>query len=115
MGEALGAALRLPAPLRRSLTAARPPLPSPPHTHHRHRRRQLKWGWDHEAATRNDYFLYSTPDCLAVGGAGHFALWVDAELLEGNSGVCATFGSPCLASSEEFRVAELEVWAVGGG
>ena len=101
-----------PPPPPPSLTrspARPPPPPLPLH------RRQLKWGWDHEATTRNDYFLYSTPDCLAVGGAGHFALWVDAELLEGNSGACATFGSPCLASAEEFRVVELEVWAVGGG
>lgn len=76
--------------------------------------RQVMYPWQHRSKVKNDFFLYSTPDCLAVGGCGRFALWLDGELLEGNSGGCATFGSPCLASAEEFKVMVVEVWQVGG-
>jgi hypothetical protein len=31
---------------------------------------------------------------------------------QGSSGVCGTFGSPCLASREDFKVLLLEVWQV---
>jgi TLD len=31
---------------------------------------------------RNDFFQYATPEALAVGGAGAFAIWLDAELLQ---------------------------------
>lgn len=72
------------------------------------------YSWQHKSKTKNDFFLYSTPECLAAGGAGHFAMWVDNELLAGSSGACATFGSPCLAASDEFKVMVLEVWQVGG-
>lgn len=49
---------------------------------------------------------------LAVGGAGHFAISLDDELLRGSSGVCGTYGSPCLASAEEFEVRMVELWHV---
>ena len=47
-----------------------------------------------------------------MGGLGHFAIHVDAELLQGSSSTCGTFGSPSLASKEEFKVGVLEVWQV---
>ncbi len=47
-----------------------------------------------------------------MGGAGHWALYLDADLLHGTSGECDTFGSHCLASAEEFRVLQLELWHV---
>ena len=33
-----------------------------------------------------------------------------SELLAGSSSTCGTFGSPSLASKEEFKVGVLEVW-----
>jgi hypothetical protein len=32
--------------------------------------------------------------------------------LQGSSGSCGTFGSPCLASKEEFKVAAVELWGL---
>ncbi len=32
---------------------------------------------------------------------------------QGSSGSCGTFGSPCLASGDEFKVQVLEVWQAG--
>lgn len=73
---------------------------------------RIMYPWKVKSRTKNDYFMYATPECLAVGGLGHFAIWLDAELLAGNSGACGTFGSPCLASKEEFRIMGVEVWHV---
>ncbi|GAQ85194.1 hypothetical protein KFL_002230150 [Klebsormidium nitens] len=58
----------------------------------------------------NRYFLLCTNEGLAFGGGDHFALRIDEELLHGSSGPCATFGSPCLAHSEEFDIRYVEVW-----
>lgn len=71
---------------------------------------RLMWRWNSLSHVKNDFFQYSTPSCLALGGDGHFALHLDQELLQGSSGLCGTFGSPCLSSSEEFRIALMEVW-----
>ncbi|GBF88193.1 hypothetical protein Rsub_00905 [Raphidocelis subcapitata] len=71
------------------------------------------WPWRVRAPVKNDYFIYATQECLAVGGQGRFAIWLDADLLRGSSGACGTFGSPCLASREEFGVAAVELWSVG--
>jgi len=32
--------------------------------------------------------------------------------MQGSSGSCGTFGSPCLASREEFKVAAVELWGM---
>jgi hypothetical protein len=69
--------------------------------------------WHSRARARNAYFQYAAPDCLAVGGGGRFALWLDGELLRGSSGPCGAFGSPCLAHCEDFAVASVELWRVG--
>lgn len=71
------------------------------------------WPWNARASARNDFFLFGAPDCLAAGGQGRFALWLDGELLRGASGACGTFGSPCLASAEEFDVRGVELWCIG--
>ena len=77
----------------------------------------------------NSYFMISAKDHLAVGSGGHFALWLDAELLHGSSGPSKTFANPCLCRrpdaasalggemSEvgEFICDVLEVWGVDGG
>jgi hypothetical protein len=68
--------------------------------------------WRVKSKVKNDFFQFSTPDCVAMGGLGHFAIWLYAELLCGNSGTCGTFGSPCLSAKEEFRVAAVEVWHI---
>ena len=72
----------------------------------------LRYPWRSISQVKNDFFQYATLDCLAVGGLGHFAIHVDAELLQGSSSTCGTFGSPSLASKEEFKVGVLEVWQV---
>lgn len=71
---------------------------------------RVVYPWRSLSKAKNDFFMYGTPECLAVGGLGHFAMWVDSELLQGSSGTCGTFGSPCLAHKEEFKIQALEVW-----
>jgi hypothetical protein len=66
------------------------------------------------APPRTDFFQYATPDGLGVGGGGHFAIFLDEELLHGSSAHCLTYASPCLASGEEFGVRDVELWWVGG-
>lgn len=68
----------------------------------------------HPGQRPNDFFLYSDHECLAVGGAGHWAIHLDNELLEGSSEPCATFDSPCLASAENFKICAVEVWHIPG-
>lgn len=58
----------------------------------------------------NRYYVLATTDALALGGGSHFALHVDAELLNGSSGACETYDSPCLAHSEEFILKHVELW-----
>lgn len=58
----------------------------------------------------NRYYVLATIEALALGGGSHFALHVDAELLNGSSGACETYSSPCLAHSEEFILKHVELW-----
>ncbi|XP_004504071.1 uncharacterized protein [Cicer arietinum] len=58
----------------------------------------------------NRYFTLCTTDSLAVGGGGHFALYLDGDLLNGSSSVSETYDNPCLAHSQEFQVKEVELW-----
>ncbi|GLC34515.1 hypothetical protein PLESTM_000207100 [Pleodorina starrii] len=71
---------------------------------------RVAYPWRSMSKEKNDFFQYATPECLAVGGVGHFALWLDSELHSGSSGMCGTFGSPCLATAEEFKLQHLEMW-----
>lgn len=74
---------------------------------------RVAWRWRRAVGDdRNDYFQFGTPESLAVGGGGHFAIFLQEDLLRGSSGISATFGNPCLAGSTEFTVGQLEVWAV---
>mmetsp|Transcript_5129 Transcript_5129/g.11814 ORF Transcript_5129/g.11814 Transcript_5129/m.11814 type:complete len:146 (+) Transcript_5129:1-438(+) len=61
---------------------------------------------------KNDLFQLSDTACLAVGGGGHFALWLDNDFLHGSSGTCSTYDSECLASTTEFQIVYMEVWAL---
>jgi len=71
---------------------------------------------------KNRYFMLCNEQGLALGGGGHFALYLDSELYQGSSGYCTTFESPTLCSMGEeaagsekavtFLCSEVEVWAV---
>ncbi|XP_078433864.1 TLD-domain containing nucleolar protein [Wolffia australiana] len=58
----------------------------------------------------NRYFSLCSPEFLAIGGGGHFALYLDEDLLNGSSATSETFGNSCLATSEDFEVKEVELW-----
>ncbi|KAF9678869.1 hypothetical protein SADUNF_Sadunf07G0081100 [Salix dunnii] len=58
----------------------------------------------------NRYFTLCSTDFLAIGGGGHFALYMDNDLLNGSSSVSETYGNPCLAYTEDFEVKEVELW-----
>ncbi|PPD71525.1 hypothetical protein GOBAR_DD31570 [Gossypium barbadense] len=56
----------------------------------------------------NRYFTLCSTEFLAIGGGGHFALYLDGELLNGSSSFSETYRNPCLASSKDFEVKEVE-------
>ncbi|XP_061336603.1 oxidation resistance protein 1-like [Gastrolobium bilobum] len=58
----------------------------------------------------NRYFTLCNTDFLAIGGGGHFALYLDGDLLNGSSSTSETYGNPCLANSQDFEVKEVELW-----
>ncbi|KAE8676576.1 TLD-domain containing nucleolar protein isoform 2 [Hibiscus syriacus] len=58
----------------------------------------------------NRYFTLCSTEFIAVGGGGHFALYLDSDLLNGSSLFSETYGNPCLAFSEDFEVKEIELW-----
>lgn len=61
----------------------------------------------------NNYFQLSSSSSIALGGGpGGFALFVDEMLEFGTSRDCATFNNPCLASSQQFYIVVLEVYAL---
>ena len=60
---------------------------------------------------RNDYFMFGRADCAAVGGGNGFALWLDEELLRGNSAPSETFDNPCLSGGvKDFQIVYVELW-----
>ena len=64
----------------------------------------------HSWTQANYLFQSGNTESISIGGGSHFALWLDGDLLFGTSGTCETFGSPCLSSSAEFSIEQLEVW-----
>jgi hypothetical protein len=60
----------------------------------------------------NDFFMLCGPDGLGVGGSGHWAIFLDEDLLRGSSGESATFASPPLGGEEDFDVLGVELWGV---
>ncbi|KAM0936909.1 putative TLDc domain-containing protein [Dioscorea sansibarensis] len=58
----------------------------------------------------NHYFTLCSTDFLAMGGGGHFALYLDGDLLNGSSSASETFGNSCLAHSQDFEIKEVELW-----
>jgi hypothetical protein len=73
----------------------------------------LQAGVSEAAAKRNDFFMLFGQDSAGFGGAPHFAIWLDSDLLYGNSGLSDTFASPVLSGSADFKVKALELWQVG--
>eukprot|EP00891_Asterochloris_glomerata_P006940 jgi/Astpho2/6940/gw1.00107.175.1_t len=73
---------------------------------------RLMWKWwqRKNAQKRNDFFQFSTGEALCMGGAPVCALRLDAELDRGVSGISETFGSPCLAGSQDFIIGKVELW-----
>ncbi|KAI4385242.1 hypothetical protein MLD38_003293 [Melastoma candidum] len=58
----------------------------------------------------NRYYTLCSTEHLAIGGGGHFALYLDGDLLSGSSSESETYGNPCLSHSENFEVKEVELW-----
>ncbi|KAK3131991.1 hypothetical protein QOZ80_6AG0514290 [Eleusine coracana subsp. coracana] len=58
----------------------------------------------------NNYFTFCAPEYLAMGGGGHFALYLDEDLLNGSSSTSETFNNPCLSHTEDFKVKDVELW-----
>lgn len=58
----------------------------------------------------NHYYTLCSTDFLALGGGGHFALYLDGDLLNGSSSASETYGNSCLAHTEDFEVKEVELW-----
>ncbi|XP_062228477.1 uncharacterized protein LOC133926518 [Phragmites australis] len=58
----------------------------------------------------NNYFTFCSPEYLAMGGGGHFALYLDGDLLNGSSSTSETFSNPCLSHTQEFKVKDVELW-----
>ncbi|GMH33469.1 hypothetical protein BSKO_01303 [Bryopsis sp. KO-2023] len=73
---------------------------------------RIYYPWKKESKVRNDFFMYGSMESIGVGGTGHFAIWLDGELLDGHSGMSDTFGSPCLASEDEFKIMAVELWGL---
>lgn len=69
----------------------------------------------YRATGANRYFTLCSTDFLALGGGGHFALYLDGDLLSGSSAISETFGNPCLAYTEEFEIKEVELWGFAYG
>lgn len=62
----------------------------------------------------NDYLIYGTSEFLSIGGGeGRYGLWIDQNLLKGNSHHTKTFGNEQLSrKGEKFEVLGVEVWRV---
>ena len=64
------------------------------------------------AKDRNDYFQWGSSEAIAVGGAGGYALWLDADLTSGISRNSTTFGNDSLSGHEEFSIGAVELWGL---
>jgi hypothetical protein len=62
--------------------------------------------WSH----KNKFFQTATPESIAMGGGGAFALFLGDMFERGTSGDCETFDSPMLSSTELFEVTVFEAW-----
>nr|ACR35415.1 unknown [Zea mays] len=58
----------------------------------------------------NNYFTFCSTDYMAMGGGGHFALYLDGDLMTGSSSTSETFNNPCLSHTQEFKIKDVELW-----
>ena len=58
----------------------------------------------------NAHFVLGSQDCVAFGGGGKFALYLDSSLEFGSSDSSPTYDNECLAGSHDFRCIKVEVW-----
>jgi hypothetical protein len=58
----------------------------------------------------NNYFTFCALEYLAMGGGGHFALYLDEDLLNGSSSTSETFNNPCLSQTDQFKIKDVELW-----
>ena len=58
----------------------------------------------------NTHFQLGSLDSIAMGGGGHFGLWLDEVFEYGSSGPCETYGNPRLSSADSFRIIRVELW-----
>lgn len=66
-----------------------------------------KFKWTQE----NELIMFSNHEKVGMGaGADGFAFLLDADFYTGGSYRSSTFGNPPLASKENFRVKNVEVW-----
>jgi TLD len=56
----------------------------------------------------NKFFQWSSHEHLAIGGGGHFALWLDTDLASGTTAVCSTFGNPPLTTGRRSLTAKTD-------
>ena len=63
----------------------------------------------------NTHFQLACNDSMAMGGGGHFGLWLDEAFEYGSSGPCTTYENDALGSDESFRVIRVEIWELTGG
>ncbi|ORZ14164.1 TLD-domain-containing protein [Absidia repens] len=80
-----------------------------PKNHHHHPIPKIKvFPW----TGKNEYMIYSTIDCIAIGGGeGKFGLWLNQDLEKGHSEPCATFDNECLSLNSLFNCIDLEIWS----
>jgi hypothetical protein len=62
----------------------------------------------------NTHFVLAAKDCVAWGGGGAFALWLDSSFEAGSSNASDTYGNDCLAGSTNFKCVKVEVWGLLG-
>ena len=67
-----------------------------------------KYGW----TRKNNHFVLASHECLAFGGGGHHALYLDSALEFGSSDHSPTYGNEPLAGGKagDFKCIKLEVW-----
>ena len=62
----------------------------------------------------NTHFPLAYHDSIAMGGGGHFGLWLDEAFEYGSSGRSETYCNAPLASDESFRIIRVEIWELCG-
>jgi len=62
---------------------------------------------------KNSHFILTDDSTISLGSGGAgFGLWIDNDFLRGSSSPCETFMNSCLASSEQFKCLDIEIWGL---